>query len=210
MGVFHATPPGTPQGGVISPLLVNIALHGMEAALGVSHNTRADRRQTRAVVRYADDFVVFCETEEDAERVKDELLPPGWPSGACPSPGEDPHRPPDGRVRLPGLQRQALPAPQTTRTGYKLLIRPSKKAVKRPAGRSCATNGSGLWGPQRRGGPGSLNPIIRGWANYYRTVVSKSVFETLDNWMFTGKSGWARHTHPQQAMDWLKRRYWGS
>ena len=39
-GVFHDTPTGTPQGGVISPLLVNVALHGMEAALGVKHNAR--------------------------------------------------------------------------------------------------------------------------------------------------------------------------
>src|SRR5271163_3737063 len=74
-GRYHDTPSGTPQGGVISPLLLNIALHGMEAALGVKHDSKGQINGKRAVVRYADDFVVFCETEEDAIEVKDRVLP---------------------------------------------------------------------------------------------------------------------------------------
>ena len=74
-GRYHDTPTGTPQGGVISPLLLNIALHGMEAALGVKHDAQGTSIGKRAVVRYADDFVVFCETEEDALEVKDRVLP---------------------------------------------------------------------------------------------------------------------------------------
>ena len=72
-GVFHDTEAGTPQGGVISPLLANIALHGMEEALGIKHYTRGDLNSTRAVVRYADDFCVFCESQEDAETAKQVL-----------------------------------------------------------------------------------------------------------------------------------------
>src|SRR6266576_1617394 len=64
--MFHETEQGTPQGGVISPLLANIALHGMEEALGVKYNSQGEIRGPRAVVRYADDFVVFGETKEDA------------------------------------------------------------------------------------------------------------------------------------------------
>src|SRR6266436_8602798 len=74
-GRHHETPSGTPQGGVISPLLLNIALHGMEAALGVKHDSQGTSRGTRAVVRYADDFVVFCESQEDALVVRDRILP---------------------------------------------------------------------------------------------------------------------------------------
>lgn len=72
-GSFHATDSGTPQGGVISPLLANIALHGMEAAVGIKRIARGDNVGARAVVRYADDFVVFCETEEDAIAAKGDL-----------------------------------------------------------------------------------------------------------------------------------------
>jgi RNA-directed DNA polymerase len=54
-GRYHDTPRGTPQGGVISPLLLNIALHGMEAALGVKHDGQGTSIGKRAVVRYADD-----------------------------------------------------------------------------------------------------------------------------------------------------------
>jgi RNA-directed DNA polymerase len=55
--VFYATERGTPQGGVASPLLANIALHGMEEAIGVTYNCRGELVGKRAVVRYADDFV---------------------------------------------------------------------------------------------------------------------------------------------------------
>ena len=54
-GRYHDTPSGTPQGGVISPLLANIALHGMESAIGVKYNKRGEITGKRAVVRYADD-----------------------------------------------------------------------------------------------------------------------------------------------------------
>src|SRR5438270_9951420 len=68
--MFHATERGTPQGGVASPLLANIALHGMEEAIGVKYDYRGQLIGKRAIVRYADDFVCFCETREDAERVQ--------------------------------------------------------------------------------------------------------------------------------------------
>ena len=58
--VFYATERGTPQGGVASPLLANIALHGMEEAIGVTYNCRGELVGKRAVVRYADDL--WCDT----------------------------------------------------------------------------------------------------------------------------------------------------
>ena len=54
-GAFHATEAGTPQGGVISPLLLNVVLHGMESALGVRYDCRGKIADKRALVRYADD-----------------------------------------------------------------------------------------------------------------------------------------------------------
>jgi RNA-directed DNA polymerase len=96
--VFHETQAGTPQGGVISPLLANIALHGMEEALEMKHDKRGDLNSKRAVVRYADDFCVLCESQEDArsgqtgphrlaERKRFDSLS-----------RENQHRSPDGRI----------------------------------------------------------------------------------------------------------------
>ena len=71
--VFQAQKAGTPQGGIISPLLANIALHGMEEALGIKYNCKGESIGKRVLVRYADDFVCLCETEEDAKTAKDEI-----------------------------------------------------------------------------------------------------------------------------------------
>ncbi|MEE0084687.1 MAG: reverse transcriptase domain-containing protein, partial [Paludibacteraceae bacterium] len=75
--VFHKSDSGTPQGGIISPLLANIALHGMEEALDIKYNRirRKDGSYTYSnvskyvMVRYADDFVILCRTKEDAYKV---------------------------------------------------------------------------------------------------------------------------------------------
>src|SRR3954447_19038684 len=123
-GRYHDTPTGTPQGGVISPLLLNVALHGMEAALGVRHDTQGTSRGKRAVVRYADDFVVFCESQEDALVVRDRL-PPDWLAQRGLSLSAE-------KTRIVQLTEgfeflsfnvRHYPHPQTARSGYKLLIK---------------------------------------------------------------------------------------
>src|SRR5258707_15482802 len=70
-GVLHETHTGTPQGGVISPLLANISLHGMEAALDIKYSKPLRHRLGPcAAIRYADDFVVMCDTEEVAKQAQ--------------------------------------------------------------------------------------------------------------------------------------------
>ncbi len=68
--MLYPTETGCPQGGVISPLLLNIALHGMEEALGIVYNPSGPKRGKYMIVRYADDFAVFCRTREEAEEAK--------------------------------------------------------------------------------------------------------------------------------------------
>jgi RNA-directed DNA polymerase len=208
-GRYHDTPTGTPQGGVISPLLLNIALHGMEAALGVTHDTRGKIIGKRAVVRYADDFVVFCETEEDALDVRDRVLP-AWLAERGLSLSEEKTR----IVHLSegfdflGFNVRHYPCPQTSRSGYKLRITPSKKAVLGKVGEIrdiwLASHGHSvkavLW---------KLNPIIRGWADYYRKSVASKTFGKLDKWMFHRQVRFARHTHPEKSWKWMCKRYWG-
>ena len=208
-GVVHDTPRGTPQGGVISPLLLNVALHGMEAALGVHHNRRGEIAGQRAVVRYADDFVVFCESQEDALDVRDRILP-GWLAERGLSLSGEKTRIvhlTDGFDFL-GFTVRHYPSPRTTRTGYKLRIHPSKQSVARLRQRLrdawLQLRGHNVHALIRK-----LNPIIRGWAHYFRTVVSSEVFNRLDDWMYRRAVRYARRTHPTKPWKWLANRYWG-
>jgi RNA-directed DNA polymerase len=54
-----------------------------------------------------------------------------------------------------------------------------------------------------------LNPIIRGWANYFRPFVSYQTFKALDEWMFHREVRYARHMHPKKPWYWIQSRYWG-
>jgi len=208
-GRYHDTPTGTPQGGVISPLLLNIALHGMEAALGVTHDSRGKIIGKRAVVRYADDFVVFCETEEDALDVRDRVLP-AWLAERGLSLSEEKTR----IVHLSegfdflGFNVRHYPCPQTSRSGYKLRITPSKKAVLGKVG-EIRDIWLALHGHSVKAVLWKLNPIIRGWADYYRKSVASKTFGKLDKWMFHRQVRFARHTHPEKSWKWMCKRYWG-
>ena len=206
-GVLHDTEMGTPQGGVISPLLANIAFHGMEATMGIRYNNRGENIARRGMVRYADDFVIFCESEADAIAARAEMAVWLAPRGLRLS---------EKKTRIVHLSkgfnflgfnvRQYLVP--TTRTGWKLLIKPSREAVKkfisRLRGEWRKMRGQNITAVLRR-----FNPVIRGWANYYRGVVSKEIFAAIDNWMFHHEIRWAKCTHPKKPWYWLKRRYWG-
>ncbi len=206
--VFHATEQGTPQGGVVSPLLANIALHGMEEAIGVKYDYRGQLIGKRAVVRYADDFVCFCETREDAERVQGILKE--WLKERGLTLSEEKTR----IVHLTegfdflGFNIRHYPAPKTSRTGWKLLIKPSKESVQ-----AMRTKLKVLWekahGMNVQTVLGKFNPVIRGWANYFRTAVAKEIFSGLDCWMFYKEDRYTRRAHPKKAKDWRHRRYWG-
>lgn len=206
-GVFHPTDAGTPQGGVISPLLANIALHGMEEALNVRRNREGHIIGNRAVVRYADDFVVFCETREDAAKVIDLLR--DWLAIRS-------LRLSDEKTRIVHLTegfdflgfnvRQYKVS--NTRTGYKLLIKPSKDAVTRFKTKVRA-EWMRLRGHSIQEVLMTLIPIVRGWANYYHTVVSKHTFQALDDWMFKREVRFVRYQHPTKPTYWTKARYWG-
>jgi RNA-directed DNA polymerase len=206
--MFHATEEGTPQGGVVSPLLANIALHGMEEAIGVTYDYRGQLIGKRAVVRYADDFVCFCETKEDAEHVQGILT--GWLKERGLTLSQEKTR----IVHLTegfdflGFNIRHYAAPQTSRTGWKLLIKPSKESVK-----EVQKKVKGLWAEAQGGNVQAvltkLNPVIRGWANYFRTAVAKEIFSKLDSWMFYKTDRYTRWTHPQKPKDWRQRKYWG-
>jgi RNA-directed DNA polymerase len=208
-GRYHDTPTGTPQGGVISPLLLNIALHGMEAALGIKHDCQGTSIGKRAVVRYADDFVVFCESHEDALVVRNRILP-DWLAKRGLSLSEEKTRVvhlTEGFDFLSFNIRRYL-RPQATRSGYKLCIKPSKKAVLGKV-KELREKWLALRGHSIKAVLWKLNPIIRGWANYNRTSVASRLFKKLDNWMFRRALRYTKHTHPNKSWKWVRKRYWG-
>lgn len=204
-GRFAPTTEGTPQGGVVSPLLLNIALHGIEAAAGVCYQQAPSvRGNTEAgspvVVRYADDLVALCVSREQAEQVKERLATWLAPKGLVFN--EDKTR----VVHLAdGLDFLGF---NIRRYQNKLLIKPSKAAIKRHRERLTAEV-KALRGANAAAVITRLNPIIRGWSAYYRGVVSSEVFSSLDKhvWALTYK--WATWTHQKKPKRWIVNRYFG-
>jgi len=206
-GVFHDTDAGTPQGGVISPLLANIALHGMEQTLSVRYDNRGRTISKRAVVRYADDFVVFCESREDAETVIDLLK--GWLAARGLELSEEKTRIVHLTEGFDFLGFNVRHYPVTnTKTGFKLLIKPSKESVQGIRDK-LRDEWNRMQGANVQGVLKTLNPIVRGWANYHRRVVASKTFNTLDSWMFHREVRYIKRTHPNKPRYWTEARYFG-
>jgi RNA-directed DNA polymerase len=207
---FAPTEEGTPQGGVISPLLMNVALHGLEEAAGVCYRQTGVSAGTAVpgtpvLVRYADDMVVCCASRQQAEDVKARLAQWLAPRGLVFN--EDKTR----IVHLEeGFDFLGFNVRRYRRGGRpgKLLIKPSQDAIRRIR-RRLAEEIRAMRGSNTVALVARLNPIIRGWAVYYRGVVSSKVFAALDShgWCLTFR--WARRTHPNKPKKWIVRRYFG-
>lgn len=199
---------GTPQGSIISPLLANIALHGMEKALGVKYNKRGELcRSKRCVVRYADDFVIFCKSQEDAEKAVLDINT--WLNDR----GLEISTEKTKIVHLTeGFDFLGFNIRQykvkNTKTGFKLLIKPSKSFLKKTRNdiREIFLNNIGK---NINILIGKINPVIRGKANYLNKVVSSRAFTDLDDYMFTRQVRYVKRTHPRKPKYWTKEKYWG-
>jgi RNA-directed DNA polymerase len=204
-GRFTPTGEGTPQGGVVSPLLLNVALHGMEHAAGVRYqrtgsNAAFAMAGSPVLIRYADDLVAFCHTRQEAEQVKTRLA--SWLASRGLAFNED-----KTRIVTLGEGFDFLGF-NIRRYHGKLLIKPSKAAVRRIRERLRAEMRS-LRGASAQAVIARLNPIIRGWSAYYRTVVSSRTFTALDHYLWKLTYKWARYSHPNKPTRWVIHRYFG-
>src|SRR5215207_7223248 len=127
-GRLHRTEDGVPQGGVVSPLLLNVALHGMEQAAGARYE-KSGRWGARiakgcaATIRYADDFVVLCHTRQEALEVKARLARWLAPRGLAFN---------EDKTRVVSLSEGFdFLGFNVRRYGTKPLIKPSKAAIRR-------------------------------------------------------------------------------
>ncbi len=209
-GVFEAgkgfapTEEGTPQGGVISPLLLNVALHGLEEAAGVRYITSGKRAgDTKAgspvVIRYADDLVALCHSQEQAHQVKARLAEWLAPRGLIFN---------QEKTSIVHLAREGFDFLGFNARRYhgKLLIKPSK--VKRIR-RRLAVELRRLRRSNAKAVLATIVPITRGWAAYYRGVVSKEVFNSLDDYMWKLTYKWGKYSHANKPRFWVTSRYFG-
>ena len=202
---FTPTGEGVPQGGVISPLLLNVALHGLETAAGVRYYPGHVKHGggvtpgSPLVVRYADDLVALCHSAEQARQVKESLT--RWLALRGLAFNEDKTH----IVRLEdGFDFLGFNI-RRYRNG-KLLTKPSKAAVQ-DVRRRLAAEVKALHGANAEAVISRLNPVIRGWAAYYRTAVSKEIFSALDHYVWVLTYRWARRTHPNKGKRWVADRY---
>jgi RNA-directed DNA polymerase len=201
----HLTPTeeGVPQGGVISPVLLNVALHGMEQAAGVRYITWASgagktRSDSPVLIRYADDLLALCHSRAQALEVKARLAEWLAPRGLIFN---------EDKTRIVTLDEGFdFLGFNVRRYRGKLLIKPSKAAVRRIRQRLSVEMRS-LRGTNAAAVLKRLNPIIRGWAAYYRTAVSSETFEALDDHMWRLTYKWASFTHPKKSKRWVVDRY---
>lgn len=201
------TEEGTPQGGTISPVLMNMTLDGLE---GVLRERFPQRRKEHGktvfdkinFVRYADDFIITGKTKEILEN---EVLPV---------------------VRAFMSERGLQLSEEKTvithiNDGFdflgqnirkyngKLLIKPSKKSIKafmKKIREIIKSNKSATQEMLIR----RLNPVIRGWVNYHRYVVSSVTFQYIDYQIYKCLWQWAKRRHKNKGHRWIARKYWHS
>ena len=190
-GKFNPTEMGTPQGGVISPLLANIGLHGLE-------NYIKSTNPKLGVVRYADDFVVTARDRGSLEIVQDQIKQ--WLStrGLELSTEKTIITSMDEGFDFLGFNHRHYDG--------KLLIKPSKQKVLDFCNR-IGTEIKALNGVEQEVVIKKLNPILRGFANYYKGVVSKETFSYISSRVWQYLWQWAKRRHPNKNTKWTRKRY---
>ncbi|MCA1703175.1 MAG: group II intron reverse transcriptase/maturase [Actinobacteria bacterium] len=211
-GAQQDTSTGTPQGGIVSPLLANIALSALDDHFAERWGNRAERAKRRRhglpnyrLIRYADDFVVMVSgTKADALAVKDEVAAVLSPIGLRFSEEKT------GVVHIDeGLDFLGWRIQRHTRRGTAdsyVYTYPSKKALRAVMEkvRTLSRQGTDLSLTVLLH---RLNPVLRGWTNYFRPGVSSATFQYLRAFAWRRVIGWLRRKHPRITWKQLRRRY---
>ena len=221
------TEAGTPQGGVVSPLLANIALHGLETALQATlPATRFHRRWQPQVIRYADDFVILhpdlgvieqlaqhatawlqkigLELNPRKTRIRHTLRVHAGEAPGFDFLGFQVRQFPVGKTHsgtAGGRGRPSVPL------GFKTFTKPSASAMARhhQALRAIVQRDSAL---SQSALIAHLTPVIRGWTQYYRTGASKASFAKLDFLTYQLLRRWAKRRHGNKSARWIAHKYW--
>ena len=189
---------GTPQGGISSPCLANIALDGLEAAV----KSASPANSKVNFIRYADDFIVTC----SSDRILRDNIKPAITSFL----NERDLTLSEEKTSITHINEGFDFLGQNVRKyKNKLLITPSKGSTK-----SILTKVKEIINSHRGKATDilirKLNPVIRGWANYHRHVVSKKTFSFLRHRFFKYLWRWAIKRHPHKGKRWIRRKYFKS
>lgn len=217
---FSQTSEGTPQGGVISPLLANIALHGLENRLlqyvetvDLKNNygrqqSKRSKRMTLTVVRYADDFVILHKDKAVVQRCMQ--ITADWLSGIGLELKPEKTRLSHTLVEEGGNKgfdflgftiRQFEVGEYASKQGFKTIITPSKDRLRVHLARVGDLIDKHK-GSSREALIATLNPVIRGWSNYYKTVCSKDIFQLADHITYQQIRGWSVYRHESANKTW--------
>ncbi len=200
-GKFHATEAGTTQGGLASPTIANMVLDGIENHLQTQFGRGLEANQAH-VIRYADDFIVTANSKEFLENeIKPSLIAFFNARGLRLS---------EEKTVITHIQKGFNFLGQTIRKfKEKLIIKPSDKSIA-----SLLEKARDICKEHKQAKTGyiiaQLNPIIRGWANYHRHVVSSVIFNKVDNEIHKILWRWAKRRHPNKSHGWIKEKYFKS
>ncbi len=206
--ILNRTDKGTPQGGNLSPLLANIALDGMDNWLskitetkvyGKSKRKKIERR-IYGFIRYADDFLVTAQTKEQIEAIIPRIQKWLAKRGLCLSEEKTQVRHINEGFDFLGFNIR--------RFNGKCIIKPQKEKVKEKL------NQIKTWLKEHPNAKPEavidvLNPILRGWGNYYKHVVSKKTFADFDYKLVKKLIKWVKKRHPSKGIKWAVPRYFG-
>jgi len=227
-GMVIPTTSGVPQGGIISPLLTNVALHGLQQAVEGAYVRRGQTPKGDAgapvrprLLRYADDVVVLCRDLEGitAARAVVERWLADMGLHLSPTKTRITHTldPYEGAVGLDflgfALRQYRVGRTRAGRlkgkvsTGFMVRLTPSKDAVKRHIADLNATVRR-MRASTQEALIAALNAQIRAWRPYYRHVLCVEAFNDCDHAVYAMLRRWSRRRHPNKSARWIANRYW--
>jgi RNA-directed DNA polymerase len=199
--IIHKTEAGTPQGGICSPTLANLTLDGIEAKLRAVYpkQTKNGSKAKVNVVRYADDLVITGRSKELLENEVKPFIERFLAERGLELSQE--------KTKITHIADGFDFLGQSVRKyNGTLIIKPSHKNVQtflQKVREVIKANAQATTSNLIR----LLNPLIRGWANYHRHVVSKQTFAAVDTAIYQALWTWAKRRHPNKPRRWIKKTY---
>jgi RNA-directed DNA polymerase len=215
-GSLAATPSGTPQGAILSPLLANVALSVLDRHFQAAWAARTKNQRVRdrakglpsyRMIRYADDFVVLVRgSKAHAQALKEqtaELMREHLRLTLSPEKTQITHV--DDGFDLLGFRIVRRPRPGHAPVAYSF---PSKRALREVMHRIKELTGRTTTNLSLEALIHALNPVLRGWTNYHRHGASKRCFAYLSHYLWWRVVRWLRKKYPRLTWKQIKRRYW--